>query len=79
MMKPIPRWSVLLIAAAVFCLSPPAFSQAPGREGPPHVVSPEVLPDRHVTFRIFAPRAEAVRLNGGDIPGNGPGAHWPAF
>src|SRR5436190_6706157 len=74
MMKPIPRWSVLLIAAAVFCLSPPAFSQAPGREAPPPVVSPEVLPDRHVTFRIFAPRAEAVRLNGGDIPGNGPGA-----
>jgi len=25
---------------------------------PPVFTSPEVLPDRHVVFRIFAPRAE---------------------
>jgi enterochelin esterase-like enzyme len=72
-MKPSPLWSLPLICAAVFSLSPAAFSQALGRGQPP-VVSPEVLPDRHITFRIFAPRAETVRLNGGDIPGNGPGA-----
>jgi len=36
------------------------------------VVSPEVSSDRRITFRILAPKAEAVRLNGGDIPGNGP-------
>jgi enterochelin esterase family protein len=37
-------------------------------------VSPEVQTDRRVTFRIYAPQAESVRLSGGDIPGNGPGA-----
>jgi len=53
-----------------------AFAQtpAPARPAAP-VLSPEVQPDRRVTFRIAAPQAEAVRLNGGDIPGNGgPGA-----
>jgi len=38
------------------------------------VVSPEVQTDGRVTFRILAPKAEAVRLAGGDIPGNSPGA-----
>ena len=37
---------------------------------PPVFTSPEVLPDRHVVFRIFAPRAEEVRLIGTDIPKN---------
>lgn len=44
----------------------------PQRQGPPPVVSPEVAPDRQVTFRIFAPKAEAVNLaSSGDIPGIG--------
>jgi enterochelin esterase family protein len=30
--------------------------------------------DRRVTFRILAPQAEAVKLSGGDIPGNNQGA-----
>ena len=34
-------------------------------------MSPEVLPDRHLTFRIYAPQAQAVRLGAGDIPGVG--------
>ena len=38
------------------------------------MVSPEVSADRHVTFRVLAPKAQTVRLNGGDIPGNGQGA-----
>jgi len=38
------------------------------------VVSPEVSADRKITFRILAPKAEAVRLSGSDIPGNGQGA-----
>ncbi len=42
-----------------------------GRGGGPAVVSPEVLPDRRVTFRIVAPRAESVRLSASDIPGSG--------
>jgi enterochelin esterase-like enzyme len=40
-----------------------------GRAGRgPTVTSPEVLPDRRVTFRILAPNAQAVRVTGGDIP-----------
>jgi enterochelin esterase family protein len=31
---------------------------------PPPVVSPEVLPDGRVTFRIFAPKAESVAVQG---------------
>jgi len=60
-------WSVL---ALTFC----AVAQ-PGR-GPqgPVVVSPEVQADRHVVFRILAPKAEAVKLSGSDIPGNQQGA-----
>jgi len=49
-----------------------ALAQPPGRgPGMPPVVSPEVSADRHVTFRIRAPKAEAVKLTGSDIPGNG--------
>ena len=46
------------------------------RFGPrgPQFVSPEATADRHVTFRILAPKAESVLLSGSDIPGNGPGA-----
>ena len=47
-------------------------SQAqPRREQGPQVVSPEVNKDRHITFRILAPKAESVRLSAGDIPGIG--------
>ena len=35
---------------------------------PPAVVSPDVLADGRVVFRIFAPKAAAVTLNAGDIP-----------
>lgn len=50
-----------------------AAASAQGGRGnqPPPVVSPEVLPDRRVTFRIAAPQAQNVRLSGGDIPGLG--------
>jgi enterochelin esterase family protein len=37
----------------------------------PQVVSPEVSPDRRLTFRIYAPNADAIRLSAGDIPGVG--------
>lgn len=49
----------------------------PGRGfGPqgPLVVSPEVSAERMITFRILAPKAEAVRLGGSDLPGLGQGA-----
>jgi enterochelin esterase family protein len=37
----------------------------------PAVVSPEVAADRRIAFRIFAPQAQAVRLNASDIPNLG--------
>jgi len=67
-----------LLAAMIFipsALAQPA-AQPPRGRGPqgPQVVSPEVSADRHITFRILAPKAEAVRLNGTDMPGNDQGA-----
>jgi enterochelin esterase-like enzyme len=52
--------------------APPAQGRGGGR-GPqaPAVVSPEVMADRRVTFRIYAPAADAVRLGAGDIQGLG--------
>jgi enterochelin esterase-like enzyme len=44
-------------------------AQTPGSQGP-RVVSPEVSGDRQVTFRVLAPKAEAVKV-GGDLPGMG--------
>lgn len=35
------------------------------------MVSPEVLPDGRIVFRLLAPKAEAVKVGGGDIPGLG--------
>jgi enterochelin esterase family protein len=43
-----------------------AYAQAP--QGP-QVSSPEVLPDRQIVFRLLAPKAESVGLQGGDIQG----------
>jgi cytochrome c peroxidase len=48
-------------------------ARTPRGPQPPPVVSPEVLPDRRVVFRIRARRATGVRLAGSDIPGNGRG------
>jgi enterochelin esterase-like enzyme len=40
----------------------------------PRVVSPEVLADHRVTFRILAPNAQIVTLNAGDVPASAWGA-----
>src|SRR6478672_8282952 len=68
----------VLLASSAMAQQPAAPATQPGRgarggRGPqgPVVVSPEVLQDRRVTFRILAPSAENVRLNAGDIPGGG--------
>jgi enterochelin esterase family protein len=75
------RIATLSLWAAVFVAINVRFgiaSAQPARaeRGPqgPRVVSPEVAYDRKVHFRILAPKAETVRLSGGDIPGNGQGA-----
>jgi enterochelin esterase-like enzyme len=56
-----------LFASAFVALSSFGLAQQPAQQ--PAVVSPEVLADRHVTFRINAPMAQNVRLTGSDIPG----------
>jgi enterochelin esterase family protein len=59
---------VLLAFAAV--TMPEAVAQEANRpNNPPQVVSPEISAERMITFRILAPRAEAVKISGGDIPG----------
>jgi enterochelin esterase-like enzyme len=65
---------VILAVLAVLILTSVAAAQGRAGGRGPQVVSPEVVADRHVTFRILAPKAEAVKLSGGDIPGNGQGA-----
>jgi enterochelin esterase-like enzyme len=62
----------LLLAAHSFAQQPPAPSATrPATRQAPVVNSPELLPDRRITFRLLAPKADDVRLNGGDIQGGG--------
>ena len=73
------RKSVFQLAAVIlavglgitlFAQAPAAPAQAPaagqraGAPQGPRVVSPEILPDKKVTFRLLAPKAGAVVLNG---------------
>jgi enterochelin esterase-like enzyme len=55
--------AAILIAVPVLAQLP-----APGPR-PPAYTSPEVTPDHHIVFRIFAPKAEAVRVFSTDIFG----------
>jgi enterochelin esterase family protein len=62
--------SVLALCGAAAMAQAPAAQPGRGGRGPqaPAVLSPEVMPDRKVAFRIYAPKAETVRLSAGDIP-----------
>jgi enterochelin esterase-like enzyme len=53
--RPLARIAALLLA----CAAATAWSQQP-----PPIVSPEVAADGHVTFRMLAPNARAVSVNG---------------
>jgi enterochelin esterase-like enzyme len=56
---------VLLLLSATAAFSQPAPTPAPAKAPAlPRVVSPEVLADKRVTFRLRAPDAAAVLLNG---------------
>jgi enterochelin esterase-like enzyme len=70
---------VLILAAGALLAGVDARAQQPPAPPPaaapqtpqaPAVTSPEVSADRRITFRIYAPQAQNVRLNGGDIPDN---------
>ena len=75
------RTGAAILAAMAICAGHVAFAQAPpaapapqGRGGASpaaSVISPEIAADRKVTFRIYAPNAQAIRLAAGDIPGVG--------
>jgi enterochelin esterase family protein len=65
--------SVVLAATAFLSAAPPTPAQNRSGQRPPAVVSPEVSAERKITFRVQAPKAEAVRLVGSDIPGTGQG------
>ncbi|HEV2447446.1 MAG TPA: hypothetical protein VGS58_16060, partial [Candidatus Sulfopaludibacter sp.] len=75
------RIAAAMAAASLMGIPLAAQPSAPGQPGrggrgpqAPAFASPEVQEDHHVVFRIYAPNAQAVRVAGGDIPGNGQGA-----
>ena len=67
--------AVLLSISALVVTSHAQMTNRIGREPRgPQVISPELSPQRKLTFRIFAPAAEVVKLSGSDLPGNEPGS-----
>jgi enterochelin esterase-like enzyme len=53
-----------LTAAALLAQETPPTARRPAQTGAPNVKSPEVLPDKRVVFRIYAPKASEVSLSG---------------
>ena len=72
MKYPLNQPVAILLVAFIPMVS--VMAQARGGSPENQVISPEVSPDRQITFRIYAPKAETVRLTGSDIPENGKGA-----
>jgi enterochelin esterase family protein len=75
-----PRFLCLLLTTASFLSAARSISaqDAPRRQGfggppPIEVTSPQVADDRQVTFRVLAPKAEAVLLASSDLPNIGRG------
>ena len=64
---------VVLAGAALMTAAAPAPAQDRPGQRQPAVTSPEVSAEKKITFRVQAPKAEAVRLVASDIPGNGRG------
>jgi enterochelin esterase-like enzyme len=58
-------------AALILTFSAIAYAQPAPPARPPAFASPEILADGKIAFRIYAPKAESVRVTGGDIPGLG--------
>lgn len=40
---------------------------------PPEVISPDITPEKKITFRLLAPKAAEVKVSIGDLPGTGQG------
>lgn len=71
-------WSVFLLGPLSAQQAAPARGEVPAARGQmpqvPAVTSPEVLPDKRVVFRVYAPKAQVVRLTASDIPNLGAAA-----
>src|SRR3954465_8901272 len=72
MMRASKSYMWLMVACSGLAL--PARAQGPNANRPPEFASTEVSPERKVTFRVHAPKAEGVRLGSSDLPGVGPAA-----
>lgn len=59
----------LMIACSGLAI--PARAQGPQGNRPPEFASTEVSPERKVTFKVHAPKAQSVRLGSSDLPGVG--------
>jgi enterochelin esterase family protein len=69
-MRQLCKFSVLA-TAAVLLASTAASAQPRGGPQQPVFVSPEVSAERKITFRIYAPKAQEVKLSASDIPRTG--------
>ena len=83
MLRRLAWMSVVFLSGAAAAAQEPARTAAPpaqavpagrGAAQPPQFTSAEVAADGRITFRVYAPRAQNVRLAGGDIPGMTPAA-----
>ena len=54
--------ATVLLGCLLFVVVPRVAAQGPQRG--PMIISPEVLPDHRVTFRIQAPKASEITLRG---------------
>ena len=59
--------SVLLVAV-ISLVQAPTLALGQAATQPPAFASPEILPDRRIAFRLYAPEATSVTLRGSDIP-----------
>jgi enterochelin esterase family protein len=64
---------VILAGAALMAAAAPAPAQDRSGQRQPAFTSTEITEEKKITFRVQAPKAEAVRLVGSDIPGTGRG------